>query len=282
MSKYRSSKDLDDEVPVQYYKPNEPIDPPLDPKNAKILLMVGKPNSGKSYLTRAFFKYWADNHFFKFGVVFTGTKFQHQFDYLPDECVIDGYNDLKLRNYITKLQQMTDALRKTTGDKHSMLPPNFICYDDITGLLSPTSWFNNWLANFRHTNTTLIFCAQYLRSNNTICTALRSYINYAFCFEPDSLLALKALHETFGNRYEKFKRFKRDILAVTNEKYGCFMYNADEKKYGSMRAPDNIPDFQIKFDKKFSKIIAFANEEITGLDEGETTTKKKTKTKRNK
>ena len=65
----------------------------LDFKNPQVVVCVGKPKRGKSYAVRwMILKNTVDKNRFKFGIVFTKTKFNKSFDYLPDQYVFEDYD----------------------------------------------------------------------------------------------------------------------------------------------------------------------------------------------
>ena len=66
-----------------------------------ILLACGKPKSGKSHLIKYFM--YTHRKYYDYGIVFTKTKFNNAYDYIPDLFVHPNYDEKKLKN-LMKLQ----------------------------------------------------------------------------------------------------------------------------------------------------------------------------------
>jgi hypothetical protein len=91
-----------------------------------IYLFIGKPASGKSYALKSLMFDFQKAKYFKFILAFVRTKFNHGYDWLPDEYVDDKYSDQKLLTHIEKLR----AYRKKSGKE---CPPNALIFDDLLG-----------------------------------------------------------------------------------------------------------------------------------------------------
>ena len=99
----------------------------LDFNNPQICVFLGKPKQGKSYALRhILLKNTIDKKLFKYGLVFTKTKFNGGYDYLPDEYVYEDYNPEILQQYLDGLKELDEK----------NLQPSFIVFDDIQGVLS--------------------------------------------------------------------------------------------------------------------------------------------------
>lgn len=91
-----------------------------------IYLFIGKPASGKSFALKSLMFDFQKAKYFKFILAFCRTKFNHGYDWLPDEYVDDKYSDDKLLTHIEKLR----AFRKKSGKE---CPPNALIFDDLLG-----------------------------------------------------------------------------------------------------------------------------------------------------
>jgi hypothetical protein len=58
-------------------------------------------------------------------------------------------------------------------------------------------------------------------------------------------------YQSFGNRFKNYDAFKQFYYnAIKDHKF--IMYNTEEGKYNIYRAPENIPSFLIKYNKKLN------------------------------
>ena len=95
----------------------------LDFTTPQISVFLGKPKKGKSWALRwAVLKNTIDKKIFKYGIVFTRTKFNGDYDWLPDEYVYEDYDPMVLQQYLDGLKQLSEE----------ELEPSFIIFDDIT------------------------------------------------------------------------------------------------------------------------------------------------------
>lgn len=215
-------------------------------KKPAIYLFIGKPASGKSHCLKSMIYDFqkGQNPYFKFILAFVRTKFNHDYDWLPDDYVLDKYSDDKLLGHIERLR----AYRQKTNKQ---VPPNAIILDD---LLSSVDFYrdemSNFLACFRHTNTSIFLTAQYMM-NKTCSTALREMVNYSFLWNSKFKNSLKAYYEAFGMLFDSMDDFIEHFQNITRQKYVCVVYNSGEddreKNYQSYLAPATIPNFQLKY-----------------------------------
>ncbi|ETO03166.1 hypothetical protein RFI_34243 [Reticulomyxa filosa] len=152
------------------------------------------------------------NHYFHFGMVFTGTKYDNEYDYLPDDKVVEGWNEQVFQKYVKFLEEK----KKEFGDN---FPPNFIILDDLIGKLTKSPMFTNFICCIRHMNCTLIMCTQYLRKATS--TELRENIDMAFIFGTKFGLTIDGLFEAFGALFGDPKEFQRVLSSVAKEPYAC-------------------------------------------------------------
>jgi hypothetical protein len=206
-----------------------------------IYLFIGKPASGKSYALKSLMFDFQKAKYFKFILAFCRTKFNHGYDWLPDEYVDDKYSDQKLLTHIEKLR----AYRKKSGKE---CPPNALIFDDLLGTVD-SDQMSNFLCSYRHTNTSIFLTSQYLMSKTTS-TALREMVNYAFLWNSKFQNSLKA-YEAFGTLYSDKKEFFEDFQRITSEKYTCMVYDANEDdkelNYIPFKFPEHVPEFTLKY-----------------------------------
>ena len=136
---------------------------------SQLYLLVGKSERGKSHFAK-FLLYDRFLHAgWKFGISFIATKYTDAYNFLPKNTIYEGYHDKVLKAW-------TDGLRNILKKK-GKLPPSFVYFDDLVGVLTSNSkFFKNFITTFRHLNINVIICVQYLVAG--ISTTVRAQINY--------------------------------------------------------------------------------------------------------
>ena len=216
----------------------------LDFSSPKIVLSVGKQKSGKTNMTKhLIIKNSIKKKIFNFRIVFTGSSYSDEYNYLPKKFIIDGWNDDIFNNYIKKLKKRVDKV----GEKQ--FPANFMIIDDCLGLIQRKGFIRNLYSCHRHLNMTIFLNSQYYYDVDTV---MRELIHYAILFNTKSFRSLKAYFEQFGMLFEKFEQFKEYFFNCTKEKYSAMLYVADEddinKNYLSIKSPDvSKLDIKLKY-----------------------------------
>jgi hypothetical protein len=79
---------------------------------------------------------------------------------------------------------------------------------------------------------------------------IRANAHYNLFFNiGEGVREMKATYDAFGNRFKNYDDFKQFYYnAIKDHKF--IMYNTEEGKYNIYRAPENIPQFLIKYNKK--------------------------------
>ena len=78
---------------------------------AQLYVFVGKSGKGKSYLIRYLLSAMLQKKKVNFGLVFTRTKFNNDYDFLPDDKVMQ-YDEEILQNYVNNLEEMNKKKKK--------------------------------------------------------------------------------------------------------------------------------------------------------------------------
>ena len=201
----------------------------------RIVLLIGKPKKGKSNMTKYLILDGALNQKqFNFGLVLCGTKYSNDYDFLPDDYIIQGYNEEVLNKYVDKLK----SIKEETGETPAS---NFIIFDDLIGLLD--KYDNNLMNLFsihRHLGTSIFMCVQHLNTGTS--TLLKECCSHAIMFNSKSFNTLKSLYENFGMLFENLDDFKYNFLDITKEPFTACLYEQDEDdvnlNYKICRAPD--------------------------------------------
>ena len=211
---------------------------------AQLFVLCGKSGRGKSYFIRFLLSDMLTNGKLKFGLVFTRTKFNKDYAFLPDKRVIEGYNEDILKKYVNNLRKI--------AEKDGSVEPNFIIFDDLVGVLNnSTQWFSNFMSTFRHTNTTIFIAVQYLPGRNAVSPLMREQTNYAIMFQSRTKRTLENLFENYGGLFDSADEFKQYFLNATQEKYTAMLYSERidyiEDNYVTIMAPEDYPKMIFKF-----------------------------------
>lgn len=201
----------------------------------QVVLVVGKPRRGKSYLIKYLLeKNSIDIPKFQFGIVFTRTKWDNDYDYLPKRHVFEGYDPSVLEEYLHHLTEMKDP------------PPNFVVFDDLLGALNNNAGeLQNFIISHRHYNTTIFLAAQFLNKGSS--TVLRECCTDAFMFNSMQFLTIKSLFENFGQGYRSLPKFKRAFMKATRKQFTAMWFNNDTGAYYEYTAPANLPDVKFRY-----------------------------------
>ena len=210
----------------------------FDFNEPQIVVCVGKPKKGKSNATKWFIlKNSVDNRIFKYGIVFTKTSFNNDYDYIPEDYVYPEYNPVILNQFI-------DGISKLENKE-----PCFCIFDDQQGLLNrndPT--LLNFIAIHRHLNCSVFFNFQYLYGSMP---TLRECTTIALMFNSKGKRTIEGLFENFGQLYNDYNDFRQSFLSTTSEKYVAMMYLQDVDEIENNYKWFRCPDMSIK---KFKKI----------------------------
>ena len=208
-------------------------DKDIDFKKPQVVVCVGRPRMGKSNAVKYFLlKNMLNNDIFKFGIVFTRTKFNNDYDYIPEQYIYTQYTPELLKQYMNGLEE----LKKNTGK----IPSNFVIFEDLQGLLNRNDpVLTNYVSSHRHYASSLFFNFQYLFGASPL---LRECTTYAILFRSLGHRTINGLYENFGMAFDSFNDFKDYFLKNTKKKYTAMMYmqneHKKEKNYIRFKAPD--------------------------------------------
>jgi hypothetical protein len=204
------------------------------------IIITGMPGAGKT----GFIKYiFLSNHPtykedpFKYGIVFTNTKFDNEYDYCPQKYVHAAYNEDILRNFIEL--QKENSHHKT-----------FIVFDDCLDKKAfQSKLFTELVTQYRHLNINLIITAQYLK---LVTPAMKECCRYAILLKSSTEDSIKSNYESFGFGFSDRKKFE-EYIRENCVNYGAILVDRrakqDEPLYQVKRAPDpkTLPKFTYKF-----------------------------------
>jgi hypothetical protein len=214
-----------------------------DFKEKKAALLIGKSESGKSYLLRYLITYLSCvRKLWKVGIVFSGTaKFNNDYSFLPPQCVIQGFSEDKLKKWLEKLTAAAGPSKN--------YPPSFMILDDCLGLIGKSEYLKNFLSIFRHYNISLFICTQYLKSDVSG-TILRAQLTYLIAFRTASKPTIHAMYENWGQECGDETDFRKLFLKQTQEEHTAFLWidgQPTDKNFLSIKAPGEYPQLNISF-----------------------------------
>ena len=215
----------------------------LDYSKPQVSLFCASPRKGKSVaikytiLHQTLSDQVPDEGKYKFGIVFTGSKFNNDYDYIPDEHVYEwDEHEEVLESYLAALQEM----KENTG----FIPPNFCVFDDVVGLMSKfDGQLNNFFSVHRHYNCHVFIAVQHLNTGSS--TLLREVTTKAYMFAASGFNTIKSLFESFGQSFENLNQFKEFFLENTKHEYSALVYDSDAEAFFMFLAPD-VSDLDVQ------------------------------------
>lgn len=239
VDKDESQQNEDDKEEIDQKALTEKVYTDFEHPHAQLFLMVGRSGSGKSnfikFLLYKMFSHPDPKKRWKFGITFARTKFNGDYEYLPEKYVSDTFSEEKIKKYITNLETM-----KKQGKK---IPPNFILFDDMVGLLDGNSdYMNNLWSKFRHTNTNVIVSVQYVNARKGLNQLLKEQTNHVLAWKTNNHRTYQVVFECWGNGCRNVRDFENLWDAHVKQDFQAMLirtYEKDPKKYySSVMAPD--------------------------------------------
>lgn len=205
------------------------------------MIVCGVSGSGKSHYIRYLFreKMKGDKPW-DYGLIFSNTCFEKDaYDYMPSKKYIyENYDEDILRNLI-KIQKQN--LEKGIM-KHA-----FVLLDDACSegeFLSPV--IKKLFISGRHFNISCILSTQYISCLRPI---HRANSNVSVFFRlGDDRVAMEASYNSLGSRFNNFNEFKQFVYENTND-HKFIIWTGDG--YKVFKCPEEIPQFKLKFNKKY-------------------------------
>jgi len=220
-----------------------------DENKGPVIVMIGRRDTGKSYLVRDLLFYHQD---IPIGTVISGTEAGNGFysSHVPKLFIHEEYNTVLIENILRRqkvvLKQVNKELemyRKTSID-----PRAFVILDDC---LYDQTWTRDKMMrllfmNGRHWKVMLIICMQYVLG---IPPNLRTNIDYVFILREPYLTNRKRIWENYASMFPTLESFCA-VMDQTTENYECLVLNNNAK---SNKLNDQIfwykaqdhPDFKL-------------------------------------
>jgi len=214
-----------------------------------VIVMIGRRDTGKSYLVRDLLFYHQD---IPIGTVISGTEAGNGFyaKHVPKLFIHDEYNTVLIENI---LRRQKSALKKVTTEMKQMGrttldPRTFVILDDC---LYDQSWTRDKMMrllfmNGRHWKVMLIITMQYPLG---IPPNLRTNIDYVFILREPYLTNRKRIWENYASMFPTLDSFA-SVMDQTTENYECLVIhnNAKSNKLNDQifwyKASDH-PDFKL-------------------------------------
>ena len=208
----------------------------LNLKYPSLVLINGRQGSGKSWLLSYIMREAYVKNEFDYGIVFSNTLFEGTFQYIPKKYRYDDFDEDKVKSLM--------ALQKKHNNKRA-----FIIFDDC--LDDENQWNNQTIkkltTQLRHYNISMIITTQY---PHMIPPRIRANAMYSMFLDVGSgIRELGAIYQCYGNRFPSFQEFKQFYFEnIKNHQF--IMWNKDKQEYSVYRAPENIPHFKLKYNRK--------------------------------
>ena len=187
-----------------------------------VVVMIGKRNTGKSYLVQDLLYYKRD---IPIGTVISSTESANQFygDMMPKLFIHDEYNSEIVNNLVKRQMIVVKKMLKQqeTFGKTNIDPYAFLVLDD---LMYDTSWIKDKVIkslfmNGRHYKLLFVITMQYSLG---IPPALRSNIDYVFILRENYINNRKRLYEHYAGMFPSFEIFCQVMDQCTAD-YDCLV-----------------------------------------------------------
>lgn len=246
------------ELDLNIIAPNSSNMNDFDQGGSKIVI-IGKPKSGKSYLTRDLL--YSKKHIIPVGMVINGTEDSNHFysNMFPETFIYDQMNTNAVQNF-KRRQRLAKQLLPN--------PWSVMILDDCmdqTGIFK-TPLFQDIFKNGRHWKMMFIMAMQY---SMDIPPSLRICIDGTFIFREPNLKYRKSIYENYASIIPDFKMFCDILDEITNDYTALYIHNNTNSNnledcifwYKAKPVPDDFkfgcPDYWLfhktRYDEKYIK-----------------------------
>ena len=197
-----------------------------------VVVLVGRRDTGKSYLVRDLLYYQQD---IPLGVVVAGTEEGNGFygKMVPKLFIHNEYNTAIIENV---LKRQKGVLREMEAYKKSNIDPRaFVILDDCLydGTWAKDKMMRLLFMNGRHWKIMLIITMQYPLG---IPPTLRTNIDYVFILREPYIANRKRIYENYAGMFPTFESFCQ-VMDQCTENYECLVINNNAK---SNRLQDQV------------------------------------------
>tara|TARA_B110000211_G_scaffold55592_1_gene61868 strand:+ start:5953 stop:6759 length:807 start_codon:yes stop_codon:yes gene_type:complete len=190
--------------------------------DGKVIVFVGKRETGKSFLVRDLLYYKQDT---PVGCVISGTEGANSFysKIVPGIFIHNKFDDKVVHNYMKRQKKVV----KAAATNSRVDPRAFLILDDC---LYDPSWTKNTdirslFMNGRHYYSMFIITMQYSLG---IPPSLRTNIDYIFILRENIQANRKRLYEQYAGMFQNLEVFNQ-VMDQCTENYECLVINNNAK-----------------------------------------------------
>ena len=191
-------------------------------KNDKVVVLIGKRGTGKSFLVKDLLYYHTD---IPIGTVVSGTESANKFygDFVPNAFIHEEVSPELMQNVITRQKLVMKKLNKesATYGTSRIDPKAFIILDDC---LYDSSWAKDkniraMFMNGRHLRLFFIITMQYPLG---IPPNLRTNIDFVFILRENIVGNRKRIYENYAGMFPTFEVFSQ-VMDQCTENFECLV-----------------------------------------------------------
>ena len=199
-----------------------------DENKGPVVVLIGRRDTGKSYLVRDLLFYHQD---IPVGTVISGTEAGNGFysAHVPKLFIHDEYNTAIIENILKRQKVVLKQIKKemTHYKKTTIDPRAFVILDDC---LYDNAWTKDKMMrllfmNGRHWKIMLIITMQYPLG---VPPNLRTNIDYVFILREPYLTNRKRIYENYAGMFPTFESFCQ-VMDQCTENFECLVINNNAK-----------------------------------------------------
>jgi len=199
-----------------------------DENKGPVIVLIGRRDTGKSYLVRDLLFYHQD---IPIGTVISGTEAGNGFyaSHVPRLFIHDEYNTAIIENILKRQKTVLKQIKKEkiAYKKSNIDPRAFVILDDC---LFDASWTKDKMMrllfmNGRHWKVMLVITMQYPLG---IPPNLRTNIDYVFILREPYIANRRRIYENYAGMFPTFESFCQ-VMDQCTENYECLVINNNSK-----------------------------------------------------
>jgi hypothetical protein len=218
-----------------------------DENKGPVIVLIGRRDTGKSYLVRDLLYYHQD---IPLGTVISGTEAGNGFysEHVPKLFIHDEYNSAIVENILKRQRTVLKQIKKEVEvyRKSNIDPRAFVILDDC---LFDATWTKDKVMrllfmNGRHWKVMLVITMQYPLG---IPPNLRTNIDYVFILREPYIANRKRIYENYAGMFPTFESFCQ-VMDQCTENFECLVINNNAK---SNKLHDQIFWYKAESHKNF-------------------------------
>ena len=199
-----------------------------DENKGPVIVLIGRRDTGKSYLVRDLLYYHQD---IPIGTVISGTEAGNGFyaEHVPKLFIHDEYNTAIIENILKRQKTVLKQVKKEIEvyKKSNIDPRAFVILDDC---LYDGSWTKDKMMrllfmNGRHWKIMLVITMQYPLG---IPPNLRTNIDYVFILREPYIANRRRIYENYAGMFPTFESFCQ-VMDQCTENFECLVINNNAK-----------------------------------------------------